>query len=137
MNAILLNSHILGAGFSLAVAVFAAVFLIHKPFSKERFDIARTFIKATAVAIIWLIVTGAGLFTERPQNSASTILFWVKIGLSILDIILAFALVNRKLKNIGSEKTEKVVKPAPLLAWTIVNIIIIIAITALSLNISK
>lgn len=137
MNTILLNSHILGAGFSLAVIIFAAVFLIRKPRSGERLRVVRTLINAWAVTIIWLIITGAGLFAERPQNSASTILFWVKVGLLIVDIILAFVWINRKLKIIESAKPEKVVKPGSLLVWIIANIIIVFIVALLSINIGK
>jgi hypothetical protein len=137
MNIILLNLHILGAGFSLALAVFAAVFLIHKPSVKERLDIARTLVKATAVALVWLIITGAGLFTERPQDHSSTILFWVKVGLLVLDIIYGFVLVNKKLKIIELKKPEKAVRLVSLIVWAIVNIIVIILVSALSINIGK
>ena len=137
MNIILLNLHILGAGFSLAVAAFAAIFLIKKPIIKEKMGTIRTLVKATAVALIWLVVTGAGLFAERPQDSASTILFWVKVGLLVLDIILAFVLTNQKLRAIESNKIETAAESSPLLYWTIFNIIVIVAITLLSINIGK
>lgn len=137
MNAILLNSHVLGAGFSLAVVVFAAIFLIHRPLSKERLDIIRTLIKVGAGGIVWLIITGAGLFTERPQDSSSTVLFWVKVGLLIVDVVLISVLLNRKVKSLETTESGKVVKLATLLAWTVFNIIVIIIVSIFSLNISN
>jgi len=137
MNAILLNLHILGSGFSLAVLVFSAVFLFQRSISNERLDNIRILAKAGAIALVWLVITGAGLFTERSQDSTSTILFWVKVGLLVTDIIFGFVLLNKKLKSLKSIEQSRVGRPNSIFAWVIFNIVVVVIISVLSLNISK
>jgi len=137
MNTLILNLHILGAGFLLAVLVFAILFLRQKPFSKERISNVRTIINAGAVAIIWMIITGAFLFSDRPQNFTTSILFWVKIGLFILDLIIGLVLVNRKLRAVEKEVSSQIVSLTSIAAWTISNLIITLVIIVLSITIAK
>lgn len=137
MNIIILNLHILGAGFLLAVLTFAILLLVKKPFSSERVSSIRTVINMGAWAIIWMITTGAFLFSDRPQNFVSSILFWVKIGLFIVDLIVGLILVNRKLKVIERASGSQIISSKSLVIWTSFNIIVTLIIIALSIMIAK
>jgi len=136
MNPIILNVHVLAAGFLLAVLVFGIISLLRRPYSKERIDNLRLIINTGAVAIIFEIVTGAVLFTQRPQNLSSTISFWVKVILLALDVIVGFVFVNRKLKAIVDNQPAQRVKTIALLVWTIVNILTALVIILGSIKIS-
>ncbi|HUD20850.1 MAG TPA: hypothetical protein VMQ44_02170 [Candidatus Saccharimonadales bacterium] len=136
MDPIILNVHILAAGFLLADLVFGAISLLRRPYSKERIDNLRLIINTGAVAIIFEIVTGAVLFTQRPQNLASTISFWVKVILLVADVIVGFVFVNRKMKAIIEDEPAQKTKSIELLVWTIVNILTALVIIVGSIKIS-
>lgn len=137
MNVLILNLHILGAGFLLAVLVFAIIFLIKKPFSKERLASIRTIINVGAGSIVWQILTGAFLFADRPQDFTTSILFWVKIGLFILDLIIGLALLNRKIKTIEKDSSSQIISLKSIAIWAIFNLVLTIVIIALSIMIAK
>lgn len=137
MNTLILNLHILGAGFLLADLFFAILFLIKKPFSKERISNIRTVINTGAGAIIWMILTGAFLFSDRPQNFTTNILFWIKIGLFILDLIVGLVLVNRKLKAVEKNTSSEIISLGSIITWTIFNLIVTLIIISLSIMIAK
>lgn len=137
MNTIILILHILGAGFLLAVLVFAILFLIRKPFSKERLANIRTVINIGAWAFIWQIITGSLLFSERPQDFTANILFWVKIGLFLLDLILGLVLVNRKLRAVEKAEPSQIVSSASLIVWTTFNLVLTLVIIVISVMIAR
>lgn len=137
MNTLILNTHILGAGFLLAVLVIAIFLLLHKPFARENLGSIRTVINIGAGAIIWQILTGAFLFSDRPQDFTTNILFWVKIGLFILDLILGLVLVNRKLRAVEKNESLHKVSRTSLITWTVINLVLTLVIIALSIMIAK
>lgn len=136
MNPILFNTHILAAGFLLAVLVFGVIFLLRKPYSKERLDSIRITLNVGAWAVIFEVISGAGLFTQRPQNLASTISFWVKVILLVADVIVGFVFINRKMKAIIDNEPAQRVKSSELLVWTIVNILTALIIAVGSIEIA-
>lgn len=137
MNQIVLTIHILGAGFLLAVFTFAVIFLFRKPFTKERLANLRTIINVGAGAFIYQIITGSLLFSERPQDFKANVLFWVKIGLFVLDLIIGLILVNRKLKAMQKSEGGKILSPQTLAAWIVANLLLTIVIIVVSVMIVK
>lgn len=137
METIILTLHILGAGFLLAVLTFAILFLIKKPFTKERISNIRAVINVGAWAFIWQIISGALLFAQKPEDFKSSISFWIKIGLFILDLIVGLMLVNRKLKAIEKDQSSKVISVSSLITWTIFNLVVAVVIIVLSIFIAK
>ena len=136
MNPILFNTHILAAGFLLAVLVFGIIFLLRKPYSKERLDSIRIALNVGAFAVIFEIISGAGLFTQRPQTLTTTISFWVKVVLLVVDVIVGFVFINHKMKAIVDNEPAQRVKSIELLVWTIVNILTALIITIGSIKIA-
>ena len=137
MNILILNLHILGAGFLLAVLTFAIIFLTKKPYTQERISNIRTIINTGALAIIWMIITGAFLFSDRPQTFSTSVLFWIKIGLFILDLIVGLVLINRKLRAVEKSLPSRINSSKTLIVWSILNLILAIIIIALSILIAK
>jgi len=134
MNTIIFNSHILVAGILLACLVFAIIFLLQKPFSKERLGNIRAAINIGTVAIVIETLTGGFLFADRPQTGISTVLFWAKIALYVLDIILGSVWVNRKLQTTDDGSSSR---PTALIVWTVVNILLTIGVIIVSIAIPK
>ena len=137
MNILIFNLHILGGGFLLAVLLFVILFLVKKPYSKERIGNLRTMINAGIWAIVWLMLSGAFLFSDRSQTFLTGILFWVKIGLFILDLIIGYVLVNRKMKEFEQSLPSQNFLAKPLLWWTIFNLVVALVIIVLSVTLPK
>lgn len=137
LNIIVLNLHILAAGFLLAVLILGILFLRKKTLSKEKVDILRTTLNVGGGTIIWMILTGAFLFTDRSQTFVTSILFWIKIGLFIFDLVVGLVLVNRKLRTAEKAGSSSIIAPVQIIYWVGFNIILTIGIIVLSITIAK
>ena len=114
--------HLIGAGVIIGVVVFSVLLNIKDGVSQERLKIFRMVRLTGTVAAGWLLATGLVLYFQEADELKGNILFWIKMGLFILDGLIAVLLIDRKIKQ----------QPIPnLTVWAIINAVIILAIVVL------
>src|SRR3990172_11063797 len=119
MHALFLILHIVGAGVIIGVVVFSVLLNIKEGVSQERLKIFQMVRLTGTIAAGWLLATGLVLYFQEADELKGNILFWIKIGLFVLDGLIAVLLIDRKIKQ----------QPIPnLTVWAIINAVIILAI---------
>ena len=122
MHTLFLILHIIGAGVIIGVVVFSILLNINERVSEERLKIFQMVRLTGTIAAGWLLATGLVLYFQEAEELKSNILFWIKMGLFVLDGIIAVLIIDRKVKKV----------PVPnLTVWAIINALIIFAIVTL------
>lgn len=122
MHQLFLILHIIGAGVIIGVVVFSVLLNIKEGVSQERLRIFQMVRLTGTVAAGWLLVTGLVLYFQEADELKGNVLFWIKIGLFVLDGIVAVLIIDRKIKR----------TPVPnMTVWAIINALILFAIVAL------
>ncbi|HLC38728.1 MAG TPA: hypothetical protein VJJ80_01185 [Patescibacteria group bacterium] len=122
MHALFLILHIVGAGVIIGVVVFSVLLNIKEGVSQERLKIFQMMRLTGTIAAGWLLATGLVLYFQEAEELKGNILFWIKMGLFVLDGIIAVLIIDRKIKKV----------PTPnLTVLTIINAIVLFAIVVL------
>lgn len=123
MHLLFLILHIIGAGVIIGVVVFSILLNIKEGVSVERLKIFQMVRLTGTIAAGWLLATGLVLYFQEAEELKSNILFWAKMGLFVLDGIIAVLIIDRKVKK----------APVPnLTVWAIINALVLFAIVVLS-----
>src|SRR3989338_7226040 len=111
MHALFLILHIVGAGVIIGVVVFVLL-NIKEGVSQERLKIFQMMRLTGTIAAGWLLATGLVLYFQEAEELKGNILFWIKMGLFVLDGIIAVLIIDCKVKKV----------PIPnLTVWVIIN----------------
>ena len=104
---LLLVLHIIGAGVMIGMITVALVISFSKTEIVGRWKLFGFFGKLGMIAAIWQLATGVGLYLLEPEQFKNNPLFWVKIGLFMLDGIIATQIVDRRVMLITAKNEEK------------------------------
>ncbi len=122
MHTLFLILHIIGVGVIIGVVVFSILLNIKEGVSQERLKIFQMVRLTGTIAAGWLLTTGLVLYFQEAEELKGNILFWIKMGLFVLDGIIAVLIIDQKVKK----------TPIPnLTVWAIINAIVIFAIVVL------
>ena len=122
MHTLFLILHIIGAGVIIGVVVFSILLNIKEGVSQERLKIFQMVRLVGTIAAGWLLATGLVLYFQEAEELKGNILFWIKMGLFVLDGIIAVLIIDQKIKK----------APVPnLTVWVIINAIVLFAIVVL------
>ncbi|MEK7142803.1 MAG: hypothetical protein AAB785_01205 [Patescibacteria group bacterium] len=122
MHTLFIILHIIGAGVIIGVVVFSVLLNIKEGASQERLQIFQLVRTTGTFAAGWLLITGLVLYFQEPEEFKGNILFWVKMGLFVLDGLIAILIIDRKIKK----------SPVPnMTVWAIINAIVLFAIVIL------
>lgn len=137
MHILFLTLHILGAGVMIGIVVFSVVLNIQGTVTPERLKIFQTIRNTGIYAAIWLVITGLVLFFQEPEEFKRNVLFWVKMGLFVLDGIIAVLVIDRKTKNALANQTRRPVPISNMTVWALVNLAILFTIVTLGVMIAE
>ena len=120
--------HLLGAGVLIGVAVFSVVLSINKPVDQSRLQSIALFRRFGTYSVGLLIVTGIYLAWKHYGGWPTTVRFWIKMGLIVLDGILAQAVIKQKIDQAinGDDQAQQ---SLPL--WTSISALVILLIVTL------
>lgn len=104
MHEILLILHIIGAGVLVGMIAVALMIIFSKTVIVDRWKLFGMFGRLGMIAAGWQLLTGIGLYLLEPDNFKSSTLFWVKIGLFVLDGIIATQIVDRRVRSVSTNK---------------------------------
>lgn len=128
MHTLLLILHIIGAGVMIGVIVVALMVAFSKTAIEGRWKLFEYFGRLGMAAAIWQVVTGMGLFILEPEDFKINTLFWVKMGLFVLDGLIATQIVDRRVRAVlskGQAKLSASVLSTPFLANFLILALII------------
>jgi uncharacterized membrane protein len=127
LQTIVLIFHVLGAGVLFSTGIFSLLVTTRKPVSKERLRTMELFEKCAPIAAMLQLVTGLILYVQNAEAFNINPIFWVKISLYILSGFLAVRIVKRK-RTALLQQAGKTVKVGNYPVWTIVEIVVLLAI---------
>ncbi|HLB95375.1 MAG TPA: hypothetical protein VJK26_00525 [Patescibacteria group bacterium] len=136
MHTIALSLHIIGAGLMLGVVFFSLVIAFRKTFDPTRLGIFKTIRTFGTVAAIWQILTGLYLYFGEAEEFRESRIFWFKMGLFVLDGILAVLIIGRQIKRAeAQQKGELNLSQLPY--WGLVSLVIIITVIVLGVFLTE
>ena len=127
--------HVIGSGLLVGVVVFSIILNIQNVVTQERLKIFQLIRDTGTYAAILQLVTGLVLYFQEPGEYNESTYFWIKIGLFVLDGIIAVIIIDRKTKNALATKTGETAPTSRMTIWLLANLVIIISIIALGVYI--
>lgn len=115
--------HILGAGVLVGVVFFSLVLVLKPSPDTTLLKLIRPF---GLYAAIWQLVTGVILAVPEWGKFGHSKIFWLKIGLFVVDGIIAERLINQKLRLAETGQTTPNLK-----LWSWLSLLVIFTIVAL------
>lgn len=128
MGIILLTLHVIGAGILIGIITIAIALSFTKEISTERAKIYQLFGKIGFIAGMLLLATGIGLYLQEPDEFNESTFFWIKIGLFIVDGIIATQIVDRKVKEAVDRKNGQLIVQNKVTRWFWANLVILVSI---------
>lgn len=127
---IVLILHVLGAGVVLGVVFFSVIAVIKPAVVAEQLDRLHFVGRFGMWASGWQFVTGVILYLQEPDELQENKIFWVKLGLYVVEGLFASIVLNRQLKKLqtGDQAT---IAPGKLTGVLIVHALLIGAIIVL------
>ena len=103
IHTIVLALHIIGAGLMLGVIFCAFIIAFKKTLDASKLSILKNIFVFGTVGAIWQTITGVILYLQEDGEFKDSKIFWAKIGLFVLDGIVAVLIIDRRIKNIEAE----------------------------------
>lgn len=95
-----------------------------------RWKLFQIFGRIGLLAAIWQVITGIGLYFLEPEEFYGNWLFWTKIGLFLIDGILANRVIDLRVREVAGRDEEKT--PASVLSTAfLVSFLILASIVTL------
>lgn len=136
LHTFVLALHVIGAGLMLGVVFFAFLIVLKRNLDPSKLSILKNIYVFGTVAAIWQTVTGVILYLQEDGEFRDSKIFWVKIGLFLLDGIIAVGIVDRKIKMIESGSKGNVDLKNTYL-WNLFSLLIIISIITLGVFLTE
>lgn len=132
MELTVLILHILGAGVLLGLVVLSAVIVFLNGLSEAMLKILEKTRWLGPGFSLWMLLTGAALYSFEPEEFRQSKIFWTKIGLYVVEGLVAALVIDAKIKREKAAGVD-VVSTAKKLRWAyVVHASLIIAIIALA-----
>lgn len=131
MHTIILALHVIGSGLMLGVVFLSFMIVIKKVIDPTKLSLLKNLYVFGTVGAIWQVITGLILYFQEPDEFKTSNIFWIKMGLFVLDGIIALAIIDRKIKSAASAKTKGDVDLMKTYIWNLVSLLIISSIITL------
>lgn len=136
LHTIVLALHVIGAGLMLGTVFFAFIIAFKKVLDPSKLAILKNIFVFGTIGAIWQTATGIILYFQENGEFKDSKMFWVKIGLFILDGIVALLIVDRRIKTVESgSKGEANLGKTYL--WSLLSLLIIISIIILGVFLTE
>ena len=136
LHIIVLSLHVVGAGIMLGVVFFAFLTALKKTLDQSQLAVLKNFYIFGTVGAIWQIITGIILYLQEDGEFKDSKIFWTKIGLFVLDGIVAVLVVDRKIKSVEAGSKGEIDFGNTYL-WTLLSLLIIISIITLGVFLTE
>ena len=133
---IVLALHIIGAGLMLGVVFFAFIIALKKTLDPSKLSILKNIYIFGTVGAIWQTITGIILYFQEAGEFRESIIFWTKIGLFLLDGILALLVIDRKIKSI-EKKSKGEANLGNIYLFALLSLMIIVSIIILGVFLTE
>lgn len=137
MHLLFLTLHVIGAGILVGVVIFSLVIAFKKDFDPTRLAIFKDVRKWGTAGALLLFLTGISMYLSDPEEFNKNPLFWIKMGLVLLDGVVAVLIIDRRVKKIQLAKKAKSIEMEGLTLWGMVSLIIVVAIIYLGVGLIK
>lgn len=121
--------HIIGAGILIGVAVFSLVLSVSKSLTKERLQTIALIRQFGTYSVVLLFLSGVYLAWRHFGGWPTTLRFWTKMALIVVDGILAQVVIKQKINRAINEDEETFRNNLPI--WTAISALIIFMIVTL------
>lgn len=135
-HTIVLALHVIGASMMFGVVLFAFVVTFKKTLDPSKLSVLKNFYLFGTVGAIWQVATGVILYLQEGGEFAESKLFWTKIGLFVLDGIVAVLVIDRKVKQADQESKGEV-SLGSTNYWALFSLLIIITIIILGVFLTE
>lgn len=130
IHTIVLVLHITGAGLMIGVIFCAFIIALKKTIDASKLSVLKYIFAFGTVGAIWQTVTGVILYLQEDGEFRDSKIFWAKIGLFVLDGIIALLIIDRRIKNTKAE-TKGSINLGKTYLWILLSLLIIISIVTL------
>lgn len=107
MTELILILHVLGAGLIIGIIFFSVILTFRPHLPPEKLSMLRWIGRFGMAASIWQLLTGIYLTSTEWSEFRDSRLFWVKMGLYVLEGIIAGLLIERRVKHASQENTGR------------------------------
>lgn len=136
LQTIVLTLHVIGAGLMLGVVFFAFLIVLEKNLDSVKLSVLKKIYIFGTVAAIWQLITGVILYFLDDGEFRDSKMFWLKIGLFLLDGIVAVGIVDRKIKTVESKSKGNVDFQKTYL-WNLFSLLIVISIITIGVFLTE
>lgn len=99
--------HVLGAGLVLGVSFFCAVLMYRKEWTSEQLDRFVYIGKFGKWFSVWQFLTGIILASNEWSEFKESKIFWIKMGLYLVEGALAGVLIEKRAKSLQAGRAQK------------------------------
>jgi hypothetical protein len=124
LHDLVLLLHILGAGVVIGVVFFSLVLAFKKPLDPSWLGVLKFIRRFGTMAVGWEVLTGLYLAFSESDEVFSSKIFWIKMGLIVVDGFLAQAVIGRKLSEAQSGVDAKGLKLATLVSALVILLVV-------------
>lgn len=137
MHLLFLILHVVGAAVLFAVVIGGIILAFSGPITKEKIAVFKPLRYVGPIAAGWVLLTGLYLYFSEASEFQSNKLFWVKIGLFVLDGIVAVFLVDRKIALSEGKQDPQLIAKHKVGIWVLVNLLILTSIITIGVIIAN
>lgn len=123
--------HVLGAGLLLGIVILSVLAVIKPPVTKQAMDRLHFISRYGVWGSAWQFLTGVVLYYQDRAELNHQPIFWVKLGLYVIEGILASTLLQRQSKAMAQATASGQTAPGNnfrLTLWIHAGLIIAIAV---------
>lgn len=131
MHTILIALHIIGSGIMLGVVFTSLIIVFKKTLSQESIGILKRIRLFGTIGAVWQVITGLILFFQEKGEFIESTIFWVKMGLFVLDGVFAVLIIGSKIKKAEAQAKGQTLDVSGVPLWAMVSLVIILTIIIL------
>ncbi len=136
LHTIVLALHVIGAGLMFGVVFFAFLLVLEKNLDSVKLSVLKKIYVFGTAAAIWQLVTGIALYFQGDGEFVDSKIFWLKIGLFLLDGVIAVGIIDRKIKTIESGSKGNVDFKNTYL-WNLFSLLVVLTIITLGVFLTE
>jgi len=125
MHTIVLSLHVIGSGIMLGVVFTSLIIVMKKTLSQESVGILKKIQLFGTLGASWQVITGLILFFQEKGEFIESTLFWVKMGLFVLDGVIALLIIGRQIKKAESLRKGQTLNVSSVPLWAMTSLVII------------
>lgn len=137
MHTILIALHVIGSGIMLGVVFTSLIIVFKKTLSPESVGILKRIQLFGTVGAIWQTITGLILFFQEKEEFIGSSIFWVKMGLFILDGVLAVLIIGSKIRKAEAQAKGQTLDVSNVPLWAMTSVVIISTIIILGVFLAE